>query len=55
MYSSSMVKDHHKDGYHYLDSTVYTAHSFLGTAAFSSGVSTKDIMGSANWTSTKTF
>uniref|UniRef100_A0A8W8NI59 Tyr recombinase domain-containing protein n=1 Tax=Magallana gigas TaxID=29159 RepID=A0A8W8NI59_MAGGI len=41
-----------------LDSNMYTAHSFRGTAAsvaFSSGVSMKDIMDTANWTSTKAF
>lgn len=39
-------------------STMYTAHSFRGTAAsvdFLSGVSMKDILDTANWTSSKTF
>lgn len=41
-----------------IDSNMYTAHSFRGTAAsvaFSSVVSMKDIMDTANWTSTKAF
>jgi hypothetical protein len=41
-----------------INSTVYTAHSFRGTAAsvaFASGVSMKEIMDTANWTSAKTF
>lgn len=37
---------------------MYRAYSFRGTAtsvAFSSGVLMKDVMDTANWTSTKTF